>query len=51
MNTNWMIHTHGDPLGALQKFVKTLWQQADLDVLVVNLMSSPGSRRNAVIVK
>ena len=35
MNTNWMIQTHGDPLGALQKFVKTLWEQTDLDVLVV----------------
>jgi formate dehydrogenase (coenzyme F420) beta subunit len=35
MNTNWMIHTHGDPLGALQKFVKTLWDQVHLDVMVV----------------
>lgn len=35
MNTNWMIHTHGDPLGALQKFIKTLWEQTDLDVIVV----------------
>ena len=35
MNTNWMIQTHGDPLGALQKFVKTLWEQTDLDVMVV----------------
>jgi formate dehydrogenase subunit beta len=35
MNTNWMIQTHGDPLGALQKFVKTLWEQTEMDVLVV----------------
>jgi formate dehydrogenase subunit beta len=35
MNTNWMIQTHGDPLGALQKFVKTLWKQTDLDVMIV----------------
>ncbi|MGD8406203.1 MAG: 4Fe-4S dicluster domain-containing protein [Anaerolineales bacterium] len=35
MNTNWMIGTHGDPLGALQKFIKTLWEQTDLDVIVV----------------
>lgn len=35
MNTNWMIQTHGDPLGALQAFVKTLWEQTDLDVMVV----------------
>jgi formate dehydrogenase subunit beta len=30
-----MIGTHGDPLGALQKFIKTLWEQTDLDVIVV----------------
>jgi formate dehydrogenase subunit beta len=35
MNTNWMIHTHGDPLGALQKFVKALWAQTDLEAMVV----------------
>lgn len=36
MNTNWMIQTHGDPLGALQKLVKDLWEQTDLDVMVVS---------------
>ena len=35
MNTNWMIHTHGDPLGALQKFIKKLWDETHLDALVV----------------
>jgi len=30
-----MIHTHGDPLGALQKFVRTLWEQTDLDAMIV----------------
>jgi formate dehydrogenase subunit beta len=35
MNTSWMIQTHGDPLGALQKFVRTLWEQTNLDVMVV----------------
>lgn len=35
MSTNWMIQTHGDPLGALQKFVKALWEQADLDAMIV----------------
>ena len=35
MNTNWMLHTHGDPLGALQKFMKTLWEQTDLDIMIV----------------
>jgi formate dehydrogenase subunit beta len=35
MNTNWIIQTHGDPLGALQKLVKTLWDQSSLEVMVV----------------
>jgi formate dehydrogenase subunit beta len=35
MNTNWMIQTQGDPLGVLQKFVKMIWEQTKLDVLVV----------------
>jgi len=35
MNKNWMIQTHGDPLGALQKFVRTLWERTDIDVMVV----------------
>jgi formate dehydrogenase subunit beta len=30
-----MLHTHGDPLGALQKFIKMLWEQTDLDAMVV----------------
>jgi formate dehydrogenase subunit beta len=35
MDTDWVILTHGDPLGALQKFIKVLWEQTDLHDLVV----------------
>jgi formate dehydrogenase subunit beta len=35
MQTNWRIEAHGDPLGALQTFVERLWEQADVDVMVV----------------
>lgn len=35
MNTDWVILTHGDPLGALQKLIKMLWEQTDLHGLVV----------------
>jgi formate dehydrogenase (coenzyme F420) beta subunit len=35
MDTNWMIQTHGDPLGALQNFIGTLWEQTDLQAMVV----------------
>jgi formate dehydrogenase (coenzyme F420) beta subunit len=42
MNTNWMIQTHGDPLGALQKFVRMLWEQTGLDAMVV----APSNRKS-----
>jgi formate dehydrogenase subunit beta len=35
MNTNWMLHTHGNPLGTLQKFIKMLWEQTDLNAMIV----------------
>ena len=35
MNKNWMIQTHGDPLGVLQKFAKRLWERTDIDAMVV----------------
>jgi len=35
MSTYWKINTRGDPLGALHKFIKSLWAQVNLDVLVI----------------
>ena len=35
MDSNWIIHTHGDPLGAIQKTVKVLWERLNLDILVI----------------
>ncbi len=35
MNSNWIIQTHGNPIGALQKFVKTLWEQTNLAALII----------------
>lgn len=34
MNTFWKIDTHGDPLGAVQKFIEAVWKQAGLKALV-----------------
>ena len=34
MSTQWMIKTHGDPLGAVRGFVKTVWQAFDLDGMI-----------------
>lgn len=36
MNTNWSIHTHGDPLASLQDFVMQVWQKAELDAMLVS---------------
>lgn len=35
MNTNWVLDTHGDPLGAVRRLVHTLWSQAHLDGMLV----------------
>jgi formate dehydrogenase subunit beta len=35
MNTNWKINSRGDPLGALQSFLQTLWEQTDMSIFVV----------------
>lgn len=35
MKTQWMIETHGDPIGAVREFIKTVWQNAELDGVVV----------------
>lgn len=34
MNEYWKIDTHGDPLGALQKFLRSLWALTDLKAIV-----------------
>ncbi|MFC1879788.1 hypothetical protein ACFLZW_07725 [Chloroflexota bacterium] len=35
MSTHWMIETQGDPLGAVQKFISTVWSQAGWDGIIV----------------
>ena len=35
MTNWWMINTHGDPLGALRYFVRTIWEQSNLDGMLV----------------
>ncbi|MBM3151178.1 MAG: 4Fe-4S dicluster domain-containing protein [Chloroflexi bacterium] len=33
--SNWALHTHGDPLGALEKFLARAWQAAGLEAMLV----------------
>jgi len=44
MKTRWMIETHGDPLGAVRKFVQAVWQQAKLDGMLAP-MNGDGSTK------
>ena len=37
MNTHWKIGTHGDPLGAVRRFIQTVWAQAELEGMLVPL--------------
>jgi formate dehydrogenase subunit beta len=37
MSSQWMINTHGDPLGTVRDFVKTVWQTLDLKHMLVPL--------------
>ncbi len=34
MTTQWMLNTHGDPLGALRQFIGTVWQTLALEQLL-----------------
>ena len=36
MNDYWILETHGDPLGTVNKFVNTLWANSDLDGMLVS---------------
>jgi formate dehydrogenase subunit beta len=35
-----MVDTHGDPLGAVQQFVQTIWSQSELDGMLVSVNGS-----------
>ncbi len=50
MNTQWMLETHGDPLGTVRRFVQAVWQQAKLDGMLVPLNETEASRTNLCLV-
>lgn len=51
MKTQWMLDTHGDPLGTLRQFVRTVWQGADLEGMLVPLNGSPSAIAEASLIK
>jgi formate dehydrogenase subunit beta len=41
MNKQWMLQTHGDPLGTLRKFAQEVWSAAGLNGMLVPIESAP----------
>jgi len=41
METNWILNTHGDPLGAVRHLLRVVWEQVNLDALLVPVNGSP----------
>jgi formate dehydrogenase subunit beta len=37
MNESWYLNTHGNPLGALREFIKEIWQQSNLEGMLVTV--------------
>jgi formate dehydrogenase subunit beta len=35
MNTQWIVETHGDPLASVRQLIISIWQQCQLDALLV----------------
>ncbi len=44
METQWMVATHGNPLGAVRRVVETVWEQTGLDGMLVLTNGSPEAR-------
>lgn len=40
MQTQWMVQTHGDPIGTVREFLQAVWAQANLDGMLVPLDGS-----------
>jgi len=36
VNNHWILETHGDPLGTVNKFVNTIWSNSNLDGMLVS---------------
>ena len=37
MNTSWLVETHGDPLGVVQKVMTDAWEQFNLEAMMVSM--------------
>jgi formate dehydrogenase subunit beta len=42
MGTQWILHTHGDPLGTIRRFLHAIWQQDELDGMLIPIYQVDG---------
>ncbi len=40
MQTQWMVNTHGDPIGTITSLLKAVWTHSDLESMLVSLNGS-----------
>lgn len=50
MENNWIINTHGDPLGAVRDFVRNVWLESNLDGMLVPANGSTDARLDPRII-
>jgi formate dehydrogenase subunit beta len=46
MNRQWLIKTYGDPLGAVRRFIQVVWQQPNLDGMLVPMNGAETASSN-----
>ena len=51
MKTQWMLDTHGDPLGTLRQFVSAVWQRGGLQGMLVPMNGSQNAIAEAQLIK
>lgn len=51
MKTQWILDTHGDPLGTLRQFVSAVWQRAGLQGMLVPMNGSQNAIAEAQLIK
>lgn len=48
MNTQWIVETHGDPIGGVRRFIRSVWLSSELDGIIVSLPGE-GSKAKPII--
>ncbi len=51
MVKQWMLNTHGDPIGTVQKLIHLIWQEAALDGMLVSMNGASSESTQPVILR